>query len=280
MRTPLIIAAILLATSSVNAQLATPTWGLLIPAAGAVQGANGTFFRSDITLTNFRNSPQMIQIQWLPQDLASVASGIDNPIITTMDANATIASEDFVTQVLHQQGLGAILITGWSWRPNLTVDGNALLYATARIWTPQPGSSGTVSQSFPVIPMTTIVPPPPSNVEGIRQILGQRIDAHYRTNVGIVNLDTLHTQTFIVVQSSDIPSFVPLQSEIEVGPSQMVQVPLANIPAANLVVYVNSKPLPGNVAGMWDRVWAAYASSVDNVTGDAWSNSAIQPAVQ
>lgn len=265
MRTTLMIVAVLLVTSAVSAQLVAPTWGFLIPAAGAVQGANGTFFRSDITLTNYRSTPQMIQIRWLPNDLASVSAGVDNPIITTIESSGSIASEDFVTEVLHQRGLGAILITGWT--PSLTVDDNALLFATARIWTRQPESTGTVSQSFPVIPMTTVQSPPAAT----RRIFGHRIDVRYRTNVGIVNLETDRTQVFTVTQSCDIPSIVPIQQTIEIGPLQMVQAPLGNCPAKNLIVQVR----PWTPSSPASTAWAAYASSVDNITGDAWSNAAV-----
>src|ERR1044072_6015496 len=40
---------------------------ILIPAAGAIQGANGTFFRSDIALVNYAAHDQLVQLRWLPQ---------------------------------------------------------------------------------------------------------------------------------------------------------------------------------------------------------------------
>ena len=47
---------------------------LLIPAAGSVAGANGTFFRSDITLVNLSSHDQNIKLQWLPQGTSATSS--------------------------------------------------------------------------------------------------------------------------------------------------------------------------------------------------------------
>jgi hypothetical protein len=40
---------------------------LLIAAAGSVPGANGTFFRSDISIVNYRGQDQLVSLQWLLQ---------------------------------------------------------------------------------------------------------------------------------------------------------------------------------------------------------------------
>src|SRR6185436_8501990 len=39
----------------------------IIPAAGNVQGSNGTFFRSDVTIGNFNGTAQNIGVGWLVQ---------------------------------------------------------------------------------------------------------------------------------------------------------------------------------------------------------------------
>src|SRR5438270_1479386 len=74
---------------------------ILIPAAGSLQGANGTFFHSDLTLLNYRASDQRVQLQWLPQNVpgATVA-----PVVITIPAHSGINSEDFVASILHQTG--------------------------------------------------------------------------------------------------------------------------------------------------------------------------------
>src|SRR4051794_39255062 len=166
--------------------LVLPTGGspqILTPAAGSVQGANGTFFRSDINLINYAAHDQRVQLRWLPQGTTGNGIAIRE---MTINALSGFVSEDFVTSVMAQTGLGTILITG------VTADGGldptARLYATSRIWSNQPNlSSGTVSQSFPSIPTTSI-----SSTR--LSLIGLRRDARYRLNVGVINLDLLNEQ--------------------------------------------------------------------------------------
>src|ERR1051326_931605 len=80
---------------------------LLIPAAGSTPGVNGTFFRSDITIGNFATHDQIVRLRWLPQGVSSTFS-----MTMTLRGRSGVRSEDFVTEILGQSGLGAILITG------------------------------------------------------------------------------------------------------------------------------------------------------------------------
>src|SRR5579884_2457513 len=76
---------------------------LLIPAAGSTAGANGTFFRSDITIINFASHDQQVLLQWLPQ-----GGGTATTRTITIPAQNGVRSSDFVTNYLSQTGLGAI----------------------------------------------------------------------------------------------------------------------------------------------------------------------------
>lgn len=226
---------------------------LLIPAAGSVQGANGTFFRSDINLINYTTHDQRVQLRWLPQ--GTTGNGIAVREVT-INALSGFVSEDFVASVMQQSGLGSILVTG------VTVDGGldptARLYATSRIWSNQPGlSSGTVSQSFPSIPTSSIASTRLS-------LIGLRRDARYRLNVGIINLDPLNEQTFQIVAGSSTAGAEV--TTVTVPPFSMVQSSLAGAPLSNLQVEIQNVS-----AGARTNSWAAYGSSLDNTTGDAWS---------
>ncbi|HYS56200.1 MAG TPA: hypothetical protein VER58_20770 [Thermoanaerobaculia bacterium] len=245
-----------LASATAQAQLTTERAGtsqFLIAAAGAVIGANGTFFRSDITIINYRtDADQRIRFQWLPQGTSGTA--VPAVELTLMKATG-FSSEDFVTNVLMQSGLGSILVTA------LTADGQfdvaGKVHATARIWSNQPGlSSGTVSQTFPIIAINDINTPRLS-------ILGQRRDDRYRTNVGIVNLDP-QPQTFqVTVVADGLTEFV----SVPVPGLSMQQVSLIGPPRNNLQLAVTN-----TTAGAQSLRWIAYGSSVDNVTGDSWSS--------
>ncbi|MGZ5477362.1 MAG: hypothetical protein ACXWH1_12800 [Thermoanaerobaculia bacterium] len=223
---------------------------LVIPAAGSGAGANGTFFRSDITVINFGEAAQRIQLRWLPQ-----AGGSGSQTEITIPAHAGLVSEDFVTSILGVQGLGSILIDGVN--DSGAIDSSAKLHATSRIWTPQPGSTGSTSQSLNVVPLSTI------RTSG-GAIYGLRRDERYRVNVGIVNLDAAATVTFLVL----IPRTTEAYS-VTIPPMSMQQVALVN--SANALSQINIG------TGGIDTVWVAYGSSIDNVTGDSWSELAVQP---
>lgn len=225
---------------------------LLIPAAGAVDGGNGTFFRSDITLINYRASAQRVRLQWLPQN----TSGVGLPAVeTSINGSSGISSEDFVTNIMQRTGLGAILVTG------ITSGGDpdpaAQLVATSRIWSNQPGTSGTTSQSLPSVATADIVN------NGTLTILSSRRDSRYRTNAGIVNLSQ-DTQRFQVFSGGSGGTDV---QQVDVQPMSMV---LFLVSGAT-----SSIPLQIQVSNISPTLrspsWIAYASSVDNITGDAWS---------
>ena len=233
----------------------SPTPQLLFAGSGSAQGANGTFFHSDITVLNYRSVAQRVAFTWLPSGQAAGA-----PTILTIGANSGLISEDFVGTILGQTGLGALLITGVDANGNF--DPGARLYATERVWTPQPATGGTTSQTFPAIAT--------SDINMIRaSILGQRIDARYRTNVGIVNLDTVD-RSFNIIQTTDDPNAPTNTSTVMVPARSMVQVPLPNLASAALQIVV--QPL----VQIDPTLWMAYGSSVDNTTGDSWSSLGFQ----
>src|SRR5229473_7307167 len=110
MRRAALITIIIFITVVANGQIVAtrgPVPQLLIPAAGAQQGAGNTFFRSDITLINYRGVDQRVRLQWLPQDTTGVGLA---PTDITISAGSGIATEDFVTNVMQKTGLGAILV--------------------------------------------------------------------------------------------------------------------------------------------------------------------------
>ena len=227
------------------------TQQFLIPAAGAQAGNGGTFFRSDITIVNYRTADQRIRLQWLPQDV----SGGNGPAVElTIAATSGIASEDFVTNVMQRSGLGAILVSAID--ANGLPDSGAQLVGTSRIWTPQPGTSGTTSQSLPSIATIDIS-------SSAVSILGARRDSRYRTNVGIVNLSG-DVQTFQVIVFGTFGNDV---RQIDVQPLSMVLFGVTGAASTtSLQIQVRNVTTVARTTS-----FVAYASSVDNVTGDAWT---------
>lgn len=223
----------------------------LLPAAGSIQGANGTFFRSDVAIWNFRAEPQKLVLRWMPQGVTGL--GIP-PVEITIPAYSGIQDPDFAANVMHQQGtLGAIYIQAV--RADGTLDPNSRLSIQSRIYTPQPDTRGYSSQSFDAIRVTQIA-------GENRVITNQRNDFRYRLNVGIVNLDQTSGHTWqLVSDNATTPVFVP--------PFSMHQVSVPRFDNDTTVPLVR---IIGNGGGQ--TTWVAYGSSVDNTSGDGWTSLA------
>jgi hypothetical protein len=97
----------ILATAAV-AGVVAPVPGapaVLIPVAGKAAGADGTYFRSDVTIANVRAADQRVELQWLPQGVAR--PGIA-PIEITIAAQSSLRSDDFVQEYLHTRESGRL----------------------------------------------------------------------------------------------------------------------------------------------------------------------------
>ena len=233
---------------------------LLIPAAGSTAGANGTFFHSDISIVNLASHDQIVKIQWLPQ---SGAAGSTTTL--TIPAQSGIRSADFVATYLNQTGLGAMIVTGVT---NTGVpDASALLYVTTRVWTPQPNTAGTTSQSLPAIPLSTVN----TQVAALFAMGGADNPSNYRTNVGIVNLDPVNAQTYQVL----LPGLLAQAIQVTIAPMSMQLVGLGSGLGPTQEILIQNVTTTGK-----SNSWMAYGSSVDNITTDAWSELAVAGTVQ
>ncbi len=228
---------------------------VLVPAAGSIPGANGTFFRSDISVWNLRDVPQAVELQWVPH----AGTAAFAPVQAIIPAHGALRSEDFVHDIWGQSALGAIIVTGLA--QDATSDTGARLHVTSRIWTPQGFTTGTTSQSLPAIPTGAIN-------AGTVTIFGLRRDDRYRANVGIVNLDPSNEQTFDVDLGQNRLSQPPEVYSVTVPALSMRQIAL-NAPLQQPFILVRVSNITG-VAARSSR-WLAYGSSIDNSTGDAWS---------
>ncbi|MEA2239989.1 MAG: hypothetical protein QOC81_4713 [Thermoanaerobaculia bacterium] len=254
MRRTIIAAILVLTAAAATAQVVTTRSSavqLLIPAAGALDGGGGTFFRSDITILNYRSTAQRIRLQWLPQTVTGIGVAT---VEMTINAQSGFVSEDFVTNVMLRSGLGSIIVTGITAAGD--VDPSAQLVATSRIWTPQPASGGTTSQSLPSLSTTDI------NSSSLT-IVSERRDSRYRLNVGIVNMANVAQRYQVVASGSG-------GNDTQQVDVEALSMKLFNIAGAN-----SSTPVQVQVTNITatsrSTAWTAFGSSVDNITGDAWT---------
>ena len=254
-----ILIALFLVASSSFANVVLPLGAasqVLIPAAGSAQGANGTFFKSDITIINLASHDQSVALQWLPQGVSNAGA-----VTITIPTHSGLRSSDFVHDYFNTTGLGSIIITGLT--STGTLDSTAALYVNSRIWTPEPGTAGTTSQSFPAVPLSAVS----AASAALFAVGGADNPANYRVNVGIVNIDQTNTQTFAVT----LPGTSTQTFMVSIPPMSMQQISLGSgiSPTAQISIQnLTSSATRSNS-------WLAYGSTVDNVTGDAFSELAV-----
>lgn len=265
MRTTTILLASLLFVSTASADLITPQTAaarILIPAAGNAPGQNGTYFRSDIQIANLRNADQRVLMYWLPQGSSGAAI---TPLAIDLGASRGFSSDDFVANVLHQTGVGGIEFVGVT--PAGVPDPAAQLQVTSRIWTPRPDNAdGTMSQTFPAIVM-------PGSTANSKTIFGMRHSSQYRVNVGIANPSSTTHRFRVAVRINTASTDETDQFEMELPARSILQ---RNSTALTRVGVV--QVLIEDITGGAATDWQAWASTIDNQSGDAWSQMAFPSA--
>ena len=231
------------------------TDSFVIPVAGNAAGSGGTYFRSDVVFNNDRLQDQRIAVGWFAQGQNNCSAPLQ---YFNLSANSVTVADNFVAQTLGKSGIGAIMVVAVT--ANGLVDDNGAIDGYSRIWTLQPGSTGTVSQNFGAIDVNDSIGSLPATLMGLKQ------SNQFRTNVGIVNMDNVaaHTWTFTSI-------FNGRTTSLAVPPCSMAQTSATT----------GSASASGNVAftvksdgfGFW---WSGFGSSTDNVTGDGWVARAIQ----
>ena len=224
-----------------------------IPAAGSAAGGGGAlFFRSDVTLANYKSTAQDILVGYWPIGTSNDPSAVSTLVRVTIPANRWVTYIDFVASVMHGSGIGSLVFIPYA---GSTVDANAAVDGFSRIYTKQPGSQGTVSQEFPAVDIDSL------SQQNDAVCLGLRHDAAFRTNYGIVNADdsphTFHVvftgERFSADTTVTVPAFGMIQTSAPSGDY-----------GALAVAFTLTDPGPDAIS------WVAYASSTDNITGDGW----------
>jgi len=227
----------------------------IISAAGSLPGGGGSlFFRSDITLVNYRNTSQQVLIGFWQQGTTN-SLNFSNYKTVTLPSNQFATVQDFVASSLGLSGLGSLIFIPYT---GSAIDSNSAIDGFSRIYTKQPGSTGTVSQPFDAVDPDTLSAQLIN--EGVA--LGLRQDADFRTNVGIVNVDASphafklsfvgeKTQTTLTIT---VPAYGMVQQAIPAGDYGALQI-IYQVTDASTTTLVS---------------WVGYASSTDNVTGDGW----------
>src|SRR6266849_3130711 len=226
---------------------------LVIPVAGSTAGGGGSlFFRSDVTLINYDDIPEDVMVIYWPIGTSNPPSTSLNVVQITLPPTRAVTYIDFVATVMNKGGLGTLLfypIFLGQFDKAAAVDG------LSRIYTKQPGSNGTVSQEFPTVDADYF------SAQNSAASLGLRQDAGFRTNYGIVNIDSA-PHTFHV---RFIGERLTTEANLTVPAYGMLQTSAPGGDYGALVVHFDLTDPGTNLVS-----WVAYASSTDNITGDGW----------
>ena len=175
---------------------------MTLPVVARTSGANGTFWRSDVTIFNPGNSLQSVTLTYY-----STSGTLTRAF--QIGAGATTVISDIVGSFGQSSGSGTLDIR-WT--------GASAPVVTSRTYTTA-ANGGTYGQSVDI-----------AGAFGSQQfVTGLRSDISFRTNVGFVN----NGNATIPVHATVLSSIgTPLGSlDVSVGPHGLVQVPLASIAA-------------------------------------------------
>ncbi|MEO8218291.1 MAG: PKD domain-containing protein [Acidobacteriota bacterium] len=219
---------------------------LMVPAVARLDGAGGTFWRSDVTLFNPTSNTMYLTFSLLLAD-------VDNRTVAASKSaqllpGRTLSIGDIFTWMGAANGKGALRIT--------SSGAGAAPVASSRTYTTRASDGGTYGQSIDVVEATQFAR------DGI--ITGLKSDASYRTNLGFVNSGndpigvtvTLYNSTGLQIGSAFL----------SVAPMSQTQPSLAN-----LFPGVNAAALGGVTVRAHTDTAATlltYGSVIDNGSGD------------
>jgi predicted GH43/DUF377 family glycosyl hydrolase len=217
-----------------------------IPAAAFAAGAHGSFFQTDLDLSNAGDQPVEYQLVWLPRgEQNGVPSG--NPVYFTLGAGMSVRYANVLSEAfeLEPDALGALAI----------VSSSPLLAMSRTYNLPGDGSSGTYGQSIPAVTAEEMIPH-----DERRRILFGTENAAMRTNVGCQNATG---------------GVVPVKLELfDMEGTSLATETLVLLPWGNDQVnriFADFAPITGYVE-VWTLVtggaFYCYGSVLDNVTSD------------
>ncbi|HEX6084510.1 MAG TPA: PKD domain-containing protein [Thermoanaerobaculia bacterium] len=203
---------------------------LTIPAVGRAPGANGTFWRSDVTLFNPNGDAMNVTLRY---------NGTNKTL--NLPSRDTVVLADILSEYGATSGNGALFL---SWTAS------AGPVVTSRTYT-SVETGGTFGQS--IDPIAALGPT--SYVPGLRN------DSSFRSNIGFVNGGT-EAETFTVIVLSSAGTELA-RNTVTVPAREQRQYSVSS-----LFPNVNSSSFTLAIQGDADAQLFAYGSMVDNASGD------------
>jgi hypothetical protein len=182
---------------------ANATW--LLPSSAHLQGANGAFYTTDVTIANMDSFAATVTLKFLGHGQDG-SSGAERT--RTIPANAEVTYADVLSSVFGLSAdYGAILVTSNS----------ANVKVLSQTSTPPPSQVGTFGQSVPAAGPADFV-----TIAAPRTLVGLRQDSTFRTNAVIANATGLATHVDLTLTSASGATLAT--GSVDLRPYEMQQV--------------------------------------------------------
>ncbi|MDX1582218.1 MAG: YCF48-related protein [Thermoanaerobaculia bacterium] len=224
-----------------NSTTSTTQW---IDGIGSVQGAGGTFFRSELSLTNLTLNETVATLAIVPRGATTPTGTVD---VTLAPAESRLYS-DVIEEAFELQGVAGTIwissagaVSAWARTYNdLTVGGGA----------------GTFGQFIPAFDETDLIGMSGAVLPGLSQ------NEAFRTNAGIVNVGMVDASVTLSVWSSEGAKLGEKAYGVPAGSAMFVGQVINDLGVEALSDgYIRIMPSVGSAFYVW-------ASSVDNVSTD------------
>lgn len=224
-----------------NASLETRQW---IDGVGSVQGGGGTYFKSELSLTNRSGSSATVTISFVSRG----ATTPDKIVDVTLAAGESKLYSNAVKEIF---GLDNVAGSFW-------ITGPAGLGAWARTYNDltESGGQGTFGQFIPAIDSTNLIGLSGAIIPGLSQ------NGEFRTNAGFLNTGQEDVGVTVSVWSPDGQKLGEKGYFVPAGAAIFVSLIIDDIGVPSLSDgYIKLVPSAGGMVYGW-------ASSVDNVSTD------------
>ena len=247
-----------------------------LPAVGRLPGVGGSFFKTDVTITNTSTSRVVVQVAYVEgsgDNSTAPDSVITLPTLLPGERRQLI---DIAQSALDRDAANGYLIF-FACREggdctSCDTDGSDCLNITVqgRVYNDTPG--GTFGQSFPGLPWYSHAAFT-SSTQGTDRlsINGVRNNSDYRTNIGLVNASQF-SSTVLRLRLFNSAGTQIAEMDQALGPLGRIQFPVTQIAAGFTgdgyvtVEQISATPTPGEPDGV--PGFFAYGALLDNRTSD------------
>ena len=234
------------------AQFASPFH--VLPAAASTEGGAGTYWKTDLSIYNINEESVLVYAYLIKAGVANII-----PELRTYDlaGRSSVHIDDILGDDFGFSGSGGLILSTISITDFLggQTEGPYVV-VTSRTYTDE-GDEGTYGQT--VSPM--VIP-----AAGSAYLTGIAHDDRYRTNIGVLNL----TMSLNIFASTEIHARVydsagtHLHTAVfNLQPLSQIQMPVGVSVEEGYVIF------EAQGAGADETIFMAYASVVDNLSGDA-----------